>query len=273
MSVVAFKQVDVFTSQAFKGNPVAVIMDASTLTSEQMQAIANWTNLSETTFVLPATDSQADYQVRIFTPQSELPFAGHPTIGSAYALLEAGLVTPKDGKLVQQCAAGLVTLTVSDSKHISFELPKPKITPLDTMHTEKLAEILKCQIDTQWNAALVDVGARWIVLQAVNAEAVLDSQPDFAALKEHDLEMKVGGATVYGFYENNDEQKHIEVRSFAPSIGINEDPVCGSGNGSVASFIRYHEILPAQNDVVLSSQGRALGRDGQLQLELHQDKF
>lgn len=248
-------------------------MDASALTSEQMQEIANWTNLSETTFVLPATDSQADYQVRIFTPQSELPFAGHPTIGTAYALLEAGLVTPKDGKLVQQCAAGLVTLTVSDSKHISFELPKPKITPLDPMHTEKLAEILKCQIDTQWNAALVDVGARWIVLQAVNAKAVLDSQPDFAALKEHDLEMKVGGATVYGFYENNDEQKHIEVRSFAPSIGINEDPVCGSGNGSVASFIRYHEILPAHNDVVLSSQGRALGRDGQLQLELHQNKI
>ncbi|EOY6966898.1 PhzF family phenazine biosynthesis protein, partial [Acinetobacter baumannii] len=111
MSVVAFKQVDVFTSQAFKGNPVAVIMDASTLTSEQMQAIANWTNLSETTFVLPATDSQADYQVRIFTPQSELPFAGHPTIGTAYALLEAGLIKAKEGQLVQQCAAGLVTLT------------------------------------------------------------------------------------------------------------------------------------------------------------------
>ncbi|WP_447506686.1 PhzF family phenazine biosynthesis protein [Acinetobacter oleivorans] len=273
MSVVAFKQVDVFTSQAFKGNPVAVIMDASTLTSEQMQEIANWTNLSETTFVLPATDSQADYQVRIFTPQSELPFAGHPTIGTAYALLEAGLVTAKDGKLVQQCGAGLVTLTVSDSGHISFELPKPKITPLDAMHTEKLAEILKCKINTQWNATLVDVGARWIVLQAVNAEAVLDSQPDFAALKEHDLEMKVGGATVFGFYENNGEQKHIEVRSFAPSIGINEDPVCGSGNGSVASFIRHYGILPAQNDTVLSSQGRALGRDGQLQLELHQDKI
>ncbi|MCG6036864.1 PhzF family phenazine biosynthesis protein [Acinetobacter baumannii] len=273
MSVVAFKQVDVFTSQAFKGNPVAVIMDASTLTSEQMQEIANWTNLSETTFVLPATDSQADYQVRIFTPQSELPFAGHPTIGTAYALLEAGLVTAQKGKLVQQCAAGLVTLTVSDSGHISFELPKPKITPLDAMHTEKLAEILKCEINTQWNATLVDVGARWIVLQAVNAEAVLATQPDFAALKEHDLEMKVGGATVYGFYENNDEQKRIEVRSFAPSIGINEDPVCGSGNGSVASFIRHYGILPAQNDVVLSSQGQALGRNGQLRLNLHQDKI
>ncbi|NUF33208.1 PhzF family phenazine biosynthesis protein [Acinetobacter oleivorans] len=273
MSVVAFKQVDVFTSQAFKGNPVAVIMDASTLTSEQMQEIANWTNLSETTFVLPATDSQADYQVRIFTPQSELPFAGHPTIGTAYALLEAGLVTAQKGKLVQQCAAGLVTLTVSDSGHISFELPKPKITPLDAMHTEKLAEILKCEINTQWNATLVDVGARWVVLQAVNAQAVLDSQPDFAALKEHDLEMKVGGATVYGFYENNDEQKRIEVRSFAPSIGINEDPVCGSGNGSVASFIRHYGILPAQNDVVLSSQGQALGRNGQLRLNLHQDKI
>lgn len=273
MSVVAFKQVDVFTSQAFKGNPVAVIMDASTLTSEQMQAIANWTNLSETTFVLPATDSQADYQVRIFTPQNELPFAGHPTIGTAHALLEAGLITAKEGKLVQQCGAGLVALTVSELNHISFELPQPKITPLDTTHTQKLAEILKCQIDTQWNAALVDVGARWVVLQAVNAEAVLAAQPDFAALKQHDLEMKVGGATVYGFYENNDEQKHIEVRSFAPSIGINEDPVCGSGNGSVASFIRYHGILPAQNDQVMSSQGRVLGRDGQLQLNLYQDKI
>ncbi|MDR6795442.1 PhzF family phenazine biosynthesis protein [Acinetobacter calcoaceticus] len=273
MSVVAFKQVDVFTSQAFKGNPVAVIMDASTLTSEQMQAIANWTNLSETTFVLPATDSQADYQVRIFTPQNELPFAGHPTIGTAHALLEAGLITAKEGKLVQQCGAGLVALRVSELNHISFELPQPKITPLDTTQTQKLAEILKCQIDTQWNAALVDVGARWVVLQAVNAEAVLATQPDFAALKQHDLEMKVGGATVYGFYENNDEQKHIEVRSFAPSIGINEDPVCGSGNGSVASFIRYHGILPAQNDQVLSSQGRVLGRDGQLQLNLYQDKI
>jgi len=273
MSVVAFKQVDVFTSQAFKGNPVAVIMDASTLTSEQMQEIANWTNLSETTFVLPATDSHADYQVRIFTPQSELPFAGHPTIGTAYALLEAGLVTAKSGKLVQQCGAGLVTLTVSDSKHISFELPQPKITPLDAIHTEKLVEILKCEINTQWNATLVDVGARWVVLQAVNAEAVLATQPDFAALKQHDLEMKVTGATVFGFYENNDEQKHIEVRSFAPSCGINEDPVCGSGNGSVASFIRYHGILPAQNDVVFSSQGQALGRDGQLKLELYQDKI
>ncbi|WP_426454691.1 PhzF family phenazine biosynthesis protein [Acinetobacter sp. KB005] len=273
MSVVAFKQVDVFTSQAFKGNPVAVIIDASTLTSEQMQAIANWTNLSETTFVLPATDSQADYQVRIFTPQNELPFAGHPTIGTAHALLEAGLITAKEGKLVQQCGAGLVALTVSELNHISFELPQPKITPLDTKQTQKLAEILKCQIDTQWNTALVDVGARWVVLQAVNAEAVLATQPDFAALKQHDLEMKVGGATVYGFYENNDEQKHIEVRSFAPSIGINEDPVCGSGNGSVASFIRYHGILPAQNDQVLSSQGRVLGRDGQLQLNLYQDKI
>lgn len=273
MSVVKFKQVDVFTSQAFKGNPVAVIMDASTLTTEQMQAIANWTNLSETTFVLPATDSQADYQVRIFTPANELPFAGHPTIGTAYALLEAGLVKAKEGKLVQQCGAGLVTLTVSDSSHISFELPQPKIIPLDDSQTEKLAKILKCQIDTQWNAALIDVGARWVVLQAVNAEAVLATQPDFSALKQHDLEMKVGGATVYGFYENNDEQKRIEVRSFAPSIGINEDPVCGSGNGSVASFIRYHGILPAENDVVLSAQGQALGRDGQLQLNLYQDKI
>ena len=119
----AFKQVDVFTADALKCNPVAVILDAEGLTAADMQAIASWTNLSETTFVIPATDGQADYAVRIFTPKSELPFAGHPTLGTAHAVIEAGLATPSDGTLVQQCAVGLVEVSVAGTG-LSFRLPR-----------------------------------------------------------------------------------------------------------------------------------------------------
>lgn len=115
MAHLRFKQVDVFTSVRFLGNPVAVVLEAKGLSDDEMQRIANWTNLSETTFVVPATQQGADYRVRIFTPQSELPFAGHPTLGTAHALLEAGLITPTGGKLVQECGAGLVELTVCTS--------------------------------------------------------------------------------------------------------------------------------------------------------------
>src|SRR5437899_2889774 len=129
MTAVAFKQVDVFTKVPFRGNPVAVVLDGTGLDAERMQRIANWANLSETTFVLPPTEAGADYRVRIFTPGSELPFAGHPTIGTAHALLKAGLVNARRGLLVQECGAGLVRLQVEvDSegeRSIAFELPRP----------------------------------------------------------------------------------------------------------------------------------------------------
>ncbi|MEJ2056312.1 MAG: PhzF family phenazine biosynthesis protein, partial [Desulfofustis sp.] len=113
MADVRFKQVDVFTRKPFKGNPVAVVMDARDLSTEQMQAMANWTNLSETTFVLPAESARADYRVRIFTPGNELPFAGHPTIGTAHALIEAGMIAPHNGRLIQECEIGLVEIKVA----------------------------------------------------------------------------------------------------------------------------------------------------------------
>jgi PhzF family phenazine biosynthesis protein len=131
-----FKQVDVFTSVPFGGNPVAVVLDARGLSESQMQRIANWTNLSETTFVLPPTQPEADYRVRIFTPRAELPFAGHPTLGTAHALLEAGKITARNGRLTQECATGLIALTVStadsDTVQIAFDLPSPSFSPLRT---------------------------------------------------------------------------------------------------------------------------------------------
>ena len=125
-----FAQVDVFTSKPLFGNPVAVILDAEGLTSEQMQQVALWTNLSETTFVLPATEPGADYHTRIFTPTEELPFAGHPTLGTAHAVIEAGIASPRDGKLVMQCGAGLVDVSV-DGSGLSFRLPRfvPRARP------------------------------------------------------------------------------------------------------------------------------------------------
>ncbi|MEI8614852.1 PhzF family phenazine biosynthesis protein [Shewanella sp. PP-He15 brown] len=274
MSQVEFRQVDVFTSKPFKGNPVAVVMDARELNSRQMQVIARWTNLSETTFVLPATDPNADYQLRIFTPSGELPFAGHPTIGSAYALIEAGIVQAKNGTLVQQCKAGLISLAVSENEQgqiaIAFELPEPNFTLLTSEQTESLETILGCQISRGFTPYLVDVGARWIVAQTDDAEQVLNTTPDYAALKQHDLSFNATGVCLYGYYPES-ELTRIEVRSFAPTCDVNEDPVCGSGNGAVAAFIRRHNLSLPIDGKIQSTQGQKLHRDGQLQLTITSD--
>ncbi|MBS9427181.1 PhzF family phenazine biosynthesis protein [Photorhabdus akhurstii] len=283
MSLAPFKQVDVFTYQPFKGNPVAVVMDAKGLSPIQMQAIANWTNLSETTFVLPVENPLADYRVRIFTPGSELPFAGHPTIGTAHALLEAGLIQAREGRIVQECGAGLITLNVTEMQPgqqlITFELPEPTITLLSTEQIDRLESILGCPLDRALTPALIDVGARWIVAHTIvghtivdhtaGAEAVLAAEPDYAKLCEHDTQMNVTGVCLYGAYCEGAEAD-IEVRSFAPSCGVNEDPVCGSGNGSVAAFMHYHKVAMIDNKIVHSSQGKKLGRQGSVWLS-HSD--
>lgn len=164
MSQVSFKQVDVFTAVPFRGNPVAVVLHADGMTDEQMQQIANWTNLSETTFVISKTNPLADYRVRIFTPGSELPFAGHPTIGTAHALLEAGLVKATDGALVQECGAGLVRLelTTDEDGHreIAFELPEATFSPLSDAEVDELEAILGTVVVRTFRPCLIDVGAR-----------------------------------------------------------------------------------------------------------------
>ncbi|RAX03591.1 MULTISPECIES: PhzF family phenazine biosynthesis protein [unclassified Photorhabdus] len=273
MSLVPFKQVDVFTHRPFKGNPVAVVMDAKGLTPIQMQAIANWTNLSETTFVLPVENPLADYHVRIFTPGSELPFAGHPTIGTAHALLEAGLIQAREGRIVQECGAGLITLNITEMesghKSITFELPEPAITLLSAEQIDRLESILGCPLDRALTPALIDVGARWIVAHTTGAEAVLAAEPDYAKLCEHDTQMNITGVCLYGAYREGTEAD-IEVRSFAPSCGVNEDPVCGSGNGSVAAFMRHHKVAMIDDKIVHSSQGKKLGRQGSIWLS-HSD--
>ena len=268
---IPFKQVDVFTSTRFKGNPVAVVLRADELTTEQMQQIANWTNLSETTFVIPTVNPGADYGVRIFTPVGELPFAGHPTIGTAHALLEAGLVQATDGTLIQECAAGPVNLTVkheSDgTQWISFELPQPTVVLLDSTEVAELEAILGVDVLRQFTPCMVDVGARWIVAQLASAEAVLANRPDLQRMSLQNVEAGGTGVTIFGEYPAGAPAR-IEVRAFAPAHGVTEDPVCGSGNGAVGAFIRHTGQITHFGGEFLSSQGTILGRAGLLRVSV-----
>jgi PhzF family phenazine biosynthesis protein len=249
----AFKQVDVFTAVPLMGNPVAVILDGDELSTGQMQAIANWTNLSETTFVMPPSDPAADYAVRIFTPKNELPFAGHPTLGTAHAVIEAGLVSPSGGRIIQQCAVGLVELTQTD-KGLSFRLPRYAFE--DAPETERLAAALGPGA-IKGVPQIVNVGPRWVIAELASTDVLEQLQPDLPSLADYDRQYATTGLTVFAVVDVD----NIMVRSFAPADGIAEDPVCGSGNGAVAAYrLRAGQIQSGSN--YLASQGRQVGRDG-----------
>ena len=253
-----FSQVDVFTQVAYKGNPVAVVLDGDGLTDAEMQSFANWTNLSETTFVLPASDPAADYRVRIFTPKAELPFAGHPTLGTAHAVMEAGIAAARHGKLVQQCAVGLVELTVSDGA-LSFQLPRYAVNDAPG-GDEATAWIGGAALNGA--AKAVDVGPVWLIAELAEIAALETLQHDPARLTAYYEEYGLTGATVFAT-----DGARIVVRSFAPGDGIPEDPVCGSGNGAVAAY-RLWAGQVASGDSYRASQGRQLGRDGWIDIRI-----
>jgi PhzF family phenazine biosynthesis protein len=269
-----FQTVDVFTATPFLGNPVAVILDADGLATAQMQRIANWTNLSETTFVLRPTRAGADYRVRIFTPAAELPFAGHPTIGTAHALLEAGLIAARDGVLVQECAMGLVRLDVhhadDGARWLSFELPPATITPLDAAQATELAAILGTAPAAVAPPCVVDTGTRWVVAQLPDALLVLAAAPDLARMQAWNRAGGHTGVIVFGPYAAGAPAR-IEARAFAPAHGVPEDPVCGSGNGAVAAWLRHTGQVDAFGRDFLSSQGAAVGRAGLVHLSIGAD--
>lgn len=266
MKTRAFQQVDVFTGVPFKGNPVAVVLDGDGLRTAEMQAIARWTNLSETTSVCGPDDPAADYRLRIFTPMSELPFAGHPTIGSAHAVLRHGRAPRTPARLVQQCGKGLVTLRIEGDR-IFLALPAPTLREPGADEVARVADALGIAARGVRRAAIIDVGPVWFTLQLADAAAVLELSPDMGKLSA--LHMPgVTGVNVFGLYPDA-KPADVEVRSFAPADGVPEDPVCGSGNGCVAALIRRDTILPASS--YRASQGRCLGRDGHVELEFSGD--
>jgi PhzF family phenazine biosynthesis protein len=249
MTQFPFKQVDVFTAKPFYGNPVAVVIGAEDLDTAQMQRIARWTNLSETTFLLKATQAGADYRLRIFTPHQELPFAGHPTLGSAHAALESGFVRARNGRLTQECGVGLLELTL-ESPRIYVRAPQPNVSPA----------VVPLFGTSQ--ALRVDVGPVWIVVDLGDAADVDNLTPDLTAIAELSDSMRASGVTVFGRTGKADAPLH--VRSFAPSHGIPEDPVCGSGNISVAAFLRETGLLKEFGPLYTARQGMQVGRDGRV---------
>jgi len=262
-----FQQVDVFSAIPFKGNPVAVVLEADRLSTDRMQAIANWTNLSETTFVCTPSVPQADYRLRIFTPKNELQFAGHPTIGSAHAVLRNGLKPKTAGFLVQECGKGLVTLRV-EGERLFLAVPTPVLRDVPAAQLSELAAALGVPPDSVRANAVVDVGVAWITLQLADGDVVRQLRPDQARIRALTPPGAVG-VTVFGLAQAG-THPDIEVRSFAPAEGVPEDPVCGSGNGCVAALVRRERLIPRSRYV--ASQGRCVGRDGRVEVQFGDDE-
>jgi phenazine biosynthesis protein PhzF family len=264
---VAFKQVDVFTSSAFKGNPLAVIMDAQGLSDAQLAAIARWTNLSETTFVLPPQDAAADYRVRIFTTEGELPFAGHPTLGTAHALLEAGWTVKTPGKIVQECGVGLVDVRISEDGALAFAAPEVTLTPFDDA---LMSSALNSEaFDASQTPTIVDMGIRWLLIPMRSAQSVLDVQANAADLQRLHKHADVNGTAIFGPLPA-DCSEQFEVRALLVENGsLTEDPVTGSANACLA---RYFAAQGKTQDY-RARQGSAIQREGRIEVSFRDDKI
>ncbi|MDU4127606.1 PhzF family phenazine biosynthesis protein [Pantoea sp.] len=264
---VAFKQVDVFTSSAFNGNPLAVIMDAQGLSDSQLAAIARWTNLSETTFVLPPQDAHADYRVRIFTVEGELPFAGHPTLGTAHALLEAGWPTRTPGEIVQECGVGNVRIKIAADGALAFAAPAATITPWqDALMGNALNSDA---FDLTQSPTVVDMGIRWLLVPMVSADAVLALQPNVSDLQRLIKHAGVTGVMPFGRLPQGESEQY-EVRGLLVEYGsLTEDPITGSANACLA---RYFAAAGQTTDYRVR-QGTVLQRAGRVQVTFAGDEI
>ena len=274
-----FAQVDVFTATPYYGNPLAVVLDGMDLSDEAMQRFARWTNLSETTFVLPPTPegaaNGADYRVRIFTPDSELPFAGHPTLGTCHAWLQAGGVPQRADCIVQECGVGLVQIQHKGSR-LAFAAPPLQRRAVDAAELAPILAALKIEVHQIIAAQHLDNGPHWLGLLLDHPDTVLALEPDHQALQNY--EVKVGVAGIYTaqaasnlIARSNREARafeiqttQLEVRAFAAPLGVNEDPVTGSLNASLAQWLIADGHLP---DGYTAAQGCCLGRSGIIYLQ------
>jgi PhzF family phenazine biosynthesis protein len=261
-----FMQLDVFADRPGAGNPLAVVIDAQGIDEESMQAFANWTNLSETTFLLPPSNPQASYRVRIFTPRQELPFAGHPSVGSAHAALQAGLALSDDGRLVQECAAGLLPVRVDGAgaaQRIFVRAPLARVIPV-AMEPANWLGVLDGLAPGSLPAALVDNGPRWWLIELADENTVRTMLPNLAAISRLTEATDAVGLAVFAHCEGIDYQ--LVVRAFCPGDGIPEDPVTGSANAAIGAWLQQNRALPSRH--YTASQGREVGRDGVVRVEV-----
>ena len=256
----SFVQVDVFSTSPYSGNPVAVVLDGTDLSGEEMQGLARWTNLSETTFVLPPTVPEADYRLRIFTPGGELPFAGHPTLGSARAWLDGGGTPRDDERIVQECGAGLVAVRRGEGTLAFAAPPRVREGDLDEDQLLRIVGAFGISRDRVVAHQWVDNGPGWAVVRLATAEEVLALEPDFSAFPD---------AMVGAIGAHPDGSRHaFEMRTFAPAAGVPEDPACGSMNAGVGQWLTSTGSAPSSYRV---SQGTRLGRAASIEISADAD--
>lgn len=266
-----YLEIDVFTLRPFYGNPLAVIIDAEGLNAAAMQRIAAWTNLSETAFLLAPTTPAADYRVRIFTPRQELPFAGHPSVGAAYAAIMAARMPDGPGSRTQECAAGLLPVRVEahgTDRRIHVQAPRARLhPPLQPAPARTLATALGAPL--RGPAQVVDVGAVWLLAELADAAAVRALQPDQVAIAALSAATATVGVAVFGREAVGDAA--LAVRAFCPGDGIPEDPVTGSANAAIGALLHQRGELAAIGPRYRASQGRELGRDGLVEVQVEAD--
>ena len=256
-----FYLIDVFSPTPFKGNPVAVVL-APDEGDAEMLAVAAWTGMPETVFVTRPAHAGADYAVRIFSPTRELPFAGHPSIGTCHLLLELGLIKAREGWLLQECPSGLIEMRVKEDvcgASISFLVRAKTVIALERNDASALAAALGAA-PTQ--AYVVDAGACWITARFDDAETIARLQPSQEGVRR--LADRLGALGVNVFGPSPDPDATIEVRSFGPSIGVAEDAVCGGGNACVAATVAHQAGGVAGSATYVASQGRYVGREGRV---------
>lgn len=250
-----FIQTDVFSSQPTKGNGLAVVVEADGLSDVQMQGFAAWTNLAETTFLLPPTQAEADYRVRIFTPSREMPFAGHPTLGSCAAWLRCGGIPKNASSVIQECKIGLVEIDQSGPTP-AFVAPTTRIAPMPDAVRETLVKAMNIDPRSVRNAALLENGPSWQVLELRSAEDVLAIDSSLVQWPEH------RGVSVFGAHPHASDCD-FEVRNLSPSSGMSEDPITGSLNAAIAKWMQQQGRLI--HDLIMA-QGTAIGRTGRVSI-------
>jgi PhzF family phenazine biosynthesis protein len=260
---------DVFAARPGAGNPLAVVLDAEGLDDQAMQAFAHWINLSETTFLFPPSAPGASYRARIFTPRQELPFAGHPSVGSAHAALDAGLALPDDGRLVQECAAGLLPMRIEDdgpARRIFVRAPTGR--KIDAAFDPQLLDSALAGSNRGALAAqVIDNGPRFLLVQLASEGDVRSMSPKFDAIAA--LTNATGTVGLAVFARSSDPDYQLVVRVYCPADGIPEDPVTGSANAAIAAWLEQNNALPGRRYV--ASQGREMGRDGRVDVEIDDD--
>jgi PhzF family phenazine biosynthesis protein len=269
MSTRRYVQLDVFADRPGAGNPLAVVLDAEGLDDATMQAIARWTRLPETTFVFPATSAEASYGIRIFSPRREVPFAGHPSVGTAHAVLDAGIAAPRAGLLVQEGVAGLLPLRVEGSgiaRTIAVRTPRARVAEIADAGDPRLVDVLRGLPLGDLPPALMDGGRRWWLAEVADEAALRAADPDWnaiAALAEHTASM---GLCV--FARSDDPVYYLAVRAWVGAPAQFEDAASGAANATLAAWLASQDALPSADGFYRIRQGREVGHDAIIELQV-----